>query len=110
MQPSAFIGWVFVLDASLFTAWALAFKGREVLPKEPRIWALGLVAGCASVGAYWIAVWAMTIAPIALVAALRETSVLFAVLIGVLFLKERSDKGKIAAAIVIVSGVILMRF
>jgi drug/metabolite transporter (DMT)-like permease len=110
MQPSAFIGWVFVLDASLFTLWALAFKGFEILPKQPRVWALGLIAGSASVGAYWIAVWAMTVAPIALIATLRETSVLFAVLIGVLYLKERYDKTKVLAAFVIVCGVVLMRF
>ncbi len=110
MQPSAFIGWVFVLDASLFTLWAVAFKGFDVLPKQPRIWALGLAAGSASVGAYWIAVWAMTVAPIALIATLRETSVLFAVLIGVLYLKERYDKTKVLAAFVIVCGVVMMRF
>ncbi len=110
MSPSAYIGWIFFLDASMFTVWALAFKGLKVIPKEPRVLALGLLAGTASVGAYWIAVWAMTVAPIALVAALRETSVLFAVLIGVFFLKEKADKGKIIAALVIVSGVILMRF
>jgi len=110
MQPSAFIGWVFVLDASLFTLWAVAFKGFDVLPKQPRIWALGLAAGSASVGAYWIAVWAMTVAPIALIATLRETSVLFAVLIGVLYLKERYDKTKVWAAFVIVCGVVMMRF
>jgi drug/metabolite transporter (DMT)-like permease len=109
LQPSAFIGWVFVLDASLFTAWALVFKGTRVLPKEPRLWILGLIAGGASVAAYWIAVWAMTVAPIALVASLRETSVLFAVLIGVLFLKEKSDKGKVIAAMVIVAGVMMTR-
>lgn len=110
LQPSAFVGWVFVLDASLFTLWALIFKGTKVLPRTPRVWALGLVAGAASVLAYWIAVWAMTVAPIALVATLRETSVLFAVLIGVVFLKERYDRGKVIAAIVIICGVVLMRF
>ncbi len=110
MSPSAYIGWIFLLDASMFTVWALTFKGLKVIPKEPRVLALGLLAGTASVGAYWIAVWAMTVAPIALVAALRETSVLFAVLIGVFFLKEKADKGKIISALVIVLGVILMRF
>ncbi len=110
LQPSAFIGWVFVLDASLFTLWALVSKGTKVLPREPRVWALGLIAGGASVAAYWIAVWAMTVAPIALIATLRETSVLFAVLIGILFLKERYDKDKMIAALIIISGVVLMRF
>ena len=110
LHPSAFVGWVFVLDAVLFTSWALAFKGTKVLPREPRVWALGLIAGSASVAAYWIAVWAMTVAPIALIATLRETSVLFAVLIGIVFLKEKFDRGKVFAAMVIVSGVVLMRF
>lgn len=110
LHPSGFIGWVFVLDSILFTAWALAFKGTKVLSREPRVWALGLVAGAASVVAYWIVVWAMTVAPIALVATLRETSVLFAVIIGILFLRERYDRGKIIAALVIISGVVLMRF
>jgi len=109
LNASGFIGWVFVLDSVLFTSWALAFKGLKVIPKEPRVWVLGLIAGSASVAAYWIAVWAMTVAPIALVATLRETSVLFAVLIGILFLKEKFDKGKVFAALIIVSGVILMR-
>ncbi len=109
IYPSAYIGWVFLLDSVLFTSWVLAFKGTRVIPKEPRVWVLGLIAGSASVAAYWIAVWAMTVAPIALVATLRETSVLFAVLIGVIFLKEKSDKGKVFAAMIIVSGVILMR-
>jgi drug/metabolite transporter (DMT)-like permease len=110
MQPSAFIGWVFLLDSVLFTSWVLAFKGRNVLPNKPHVWALGLVAGAASVAAYWIVVWAMTVAPIALVATLRETSVLFAVVIGIVFLKEKSDRGKYIAALVIVSGVVLTRF
>jgi len=110
LHPSAFIGWAFLLDSTLFTTGALIFKGSQVLPKRPRIWAWGLMAGAASVGAYWIAVWAMTMAPIALIATLRETSVLFAVLIGVVFLKEHADKGKLVAALVILSGVILMRF
>jgi len=51
----------------------------------------------------------MTIAPIALVAALRETSVLFAVLIGVLFFKESMGKSKIIASLIIVIGIIISR-
>lgn len=106
---SGYIGWLFFLDAFLFTAGGLAIKGRAVLPKSTRIWTLGMIAGACSVGAYWIAVWAMTIAPIALVTALREVSVLFAVLIGVVFFKDKADAGKIVAALVIVAGVIAIR-
>lgn len=107
--PSGYVGWLFLLDAALFMAIGLAWRGRAALPEAPRAWALGLGAGALSVAAYWIAVLAMTVAPIALVTALRETSVLFAVAIGILFLRERADAGKIVAALVIVLGVVLTR-
>ena len=70
---------------------------------------VGSVAAVASYSAYAIAVWAMTVAPIALVAALRETSILFAVLIGWLVFGERMDRQKMLAAGLIVAGVIVTR-
>ena len=106
---SGYIGWLFFLDAFLFTVGGVAIKGHAVLPKSVKIWMLGLIAGVCSVAAYWIAVWAMTLAPIALVTALREVSVLFAVLIGVLFFKDKAMVGKIFAGLVIVAGVIAIR-
>lgn len=65
---------------------------------------------CASLGAYGIALWAMTRAPVASVAALRETSVLFAALIGVWLLKERFRMQRAIGTGVIVAGVIALRF
>ncbi|MDG1997579.1 MAG: peptide ABC transporter permease [Amylibacter sp.] len=106
---SGYIGWLFFLDAFLFTVGGVAIKGHAVLPKSVKIWMLGLIAGVCSVAAYWIAVWAMTLAPIALVTALREVSVLFAVLIGVLFFKDKAMVGKIFAGLMIVAGVIAIR-
>ena len=106
---SGYIGWLFFLDAFLFTVGGVAIKGHAVLPKSVKIWMLGLIAGVCSVAAYWIAVWAMTLAPIALVTALREVSVLFAVLIGVLFFKDKAMVSKIFAGLVIVAGVIAIR-
>ncbi len=108
-DASGYVGWLFMGDALLFTLWGLRSRGLAALPRSGRIWGLGLAAGAGSVGAYWIAVWAMTLAPIALVTALRETSVLFAVLIGVLVLGERADARKLVAAVFIVAGVILIR-
>jgi drug/metabolite transporter (DMT)-like permease len=108
-DASGYVGWLFFLDAFLFTVWGIARRGWAVFPRSASIWGLGLVAGTASVLAYWIAVWAMTIAPIALVAALRETSVMFAVLIGILFFNEKADKGKLLASAVIIAGVMIMR-
>jgi drug/metabolite transporter (DMT)-like permease len=98
-----------VADGLIFTLEMLALRGTSVLPRDRRAWALGSVASLASYGAYAVSIWAMTLAPIAVVAALRETSILFAVLIGWLVFGERMDRGKAMAAGVIVAGVLLTR-
>jgi phosphonate utilization associated putative membrane protein len=72
-------------------------------------WPLALVGSSASLGAYGIALWAMTKAPVASVAALRETSVLFATLIGVLMLKERFRLQRLLGAGAVVVGVMALR-
>ena len=87
----------------------VALKGRGVLRASVRTWAVIGIAGVASYLAYAIVVWAMTQAPIALVAALRETSILFAVLIGWLVFGEKMDRGKAIAAVLIVAGAVLTR-
>ena len=105
----AYVGWLFTLDAVFFTPVCIALRGKSVLRASGKVWAIGGLAATASYGAYAIAVWAMTVAPIALVAALRETSILFAVLIGWLVFGERMDKQKAVAAALIVAGVIVTR-
>ena len=105
----AYVGWLFTLDAMFFTPVCIALRGKSVLRASGKVWAIGSLAATASYGAYAIAVWAMTVAPIALVAALRETSILFAVLIGWLVFGERMDKQKAVAAALIVAGVIITR-
>jgi drug/metabolite transporter (DMT)-like permease len=62
-----------------------------------------------STAAYAIAIWAMTVAPIALVAALRETSVLFAALLGTVLLREPVLPARVAAACLVLAGVVLVR-
>lgn len=105
----SYVAWLFVFDALIFTPVSMALKGTVVLRASPRVWVYGSFAAAGSYGAYAIAVWAMTVAPIALVAALRETSILFAVLIGWVIFKEPMTRGKILAVVMIVAGVILMR-
>ncbi|WP_415183897.1 EamA family transporter [Phaeovulum sp.] len=105
----AYVGWIFILDGILFSVGMVAWKGRGMLSGGLRGWALGGFASAASYGAYAISVWAMTVAPIAVVAALRETSILFAVLIGWLVFHERMTPTKAMAAVMIVAGVILTR-
>jgi len=104
-----YIAWVFVVDGAFFAAGMLAWKGFDVVPRQRKAWGVGMIAAAASYGAYAVSVWAMTIAPIAVVAALRETSILFAVLIGWLAFGEKMTRGKALAALVIVGGVMLTR-
>ena len=105
----AYVGWIYVLDGILFAAGMAAMRGTQILRADARAWGMGAAASVASYGAYAISVWAMTVAPIALVAALRETSILFAVLIGWLVFGERMTRNKALAAALIVGGVVLTR-
>ena len=104
-----YVGWLMMVSAVFYVPLAIAMQGTAVLRAPLRAWGVGLLAGVCSFAAYAIAVWAMTIAPIAVVAALRETSILFAVLIGWLIFGEKMTRDKGLAAVVIVAGVILTR-
>lgn len=91
---------VYIRLKSPTTLTAIATKGRGIF-----IW-----GGGASFVAYAIVTWAFTQAPIALVTALRETSIVFALLIGVFFLKERLDLIKVFSTLTTLLGAILLRF
>lgn len=104
-----YVSWMFFLSAFVYVPCALALRGRACLPPERSYWLRGLIAALGSVGAYTIAVWAMTVAPIALVAALRESSILFAMLIGWILFKDRMDWQKAVAGGLIVAGIVFTR-
>ncbi len=108
-EAVAFVAWALAVTAVLYLLIALMLKGRTVLRADRRQWERGTFAGVASYLAYTMVVWAMTQAPIALVAALRETSILFAVLIGWLLFGERMGWAKAAAAALIIAGAVLTR-
>ena len=108
-DPVAYTGWLLIAAAVFYVPAILALRGRAVVPRAPRVWGVGLVAGACSFAAYAIVVWAMTQAPIALVAALRESSILFAVLIGWWVFGEAMNRQKGLAALLIVAGVVLTR-
>jgi drug/metabolite transporter (DMT)-like permease len=109
--PSAFayIAWLMLLDGIMMLAfgfwkWPRTFRGD--MQQNPILF---LVGGLLSTASYAIAIWAMSVAPIALVAALRETSVLFAAAIGVVFLREPVVGMRILAALLVVAGMVLIR-
>ena len=72
-------------------------------------WRSGAIGGALSLLAYGIVIWAMTKAPIGLVAALRESSVLFAVLLSWGWLGETLGRVRLLAALVILGGILLIR-
>lgn len=100
---------MFVGNALVMIAYFLIRRGPAHVAPMLRSWPVGLFGGSLQLLSYGIAIWAMTLAPIALVAALRETSVLFGALIAVLFLKEPLRPARIVAALMIVGGLVLIR-
>ncbi len=100
---------LFIFDAVAFTIVFVARRGVPGILTMQRAWKGGLTGGALSMGAYWIAIWAMTQAPIAAVAALRETSILFALAISTVALKEPLTKWRLMAALLIVCGVVVLR-
>ena len=101
---------LFVGIAPVMVLYALVRSGSGVLTDMARYWQTGLLGGALQLGSYGIAIWAMTLAPIAIVAALRETSVLFGALIAVVFLSEPLRATRVVAALMIVAGLVSIRF
>jgi drug/metabolite transporter (DMT)-like permease len=108
-NPNAYSLWLFVGIAVVMVPYALYRDGRKVLPTMHRYWPRGLAGGALQLLSYGIAIWAMTAAPIAIVAALRETSVLFGAAIAVVVLKEPLRAVRVVAACLIVLGLVLIR-
>lgn len=105
----AYAAWLIVLDAVMMLVFALVRFPSALNVGAREHWRLALFGGALSTGAYWTAIWAMSVAPIALVAALRETSVLFAAAIGVVLLREPLLPVRVFAAVMVVAGVMLIR-
>ncbi len=109
VDPNAYSVWLFLGIAVVMVPYALYRDGRDVVPAMYLYWRRGLAGGALQVLSYGIAIWAMTAAPIAIVAALRETSVLFGAAIAVVVLKEPFRTIRVVAACLIVCGLILIR-
>jgi drug/metabolite transporter (DMT)-like permease len=108
-DPHAYSAWLFVGIAVVMLPYALWRDGRDVIPAMQTYWRRGLAGGALQLLSYGIAIWAMTLAPIAIVATLRETSVLFGAVIAVVVLKEPLRAIRIVAALLIVCGLVLIR-
>jgi drug/metabolite transporter (DMT)-like permease len=108
-NANAYTAALFVGDGLIMALFAMLRRGPGVFVIMAPYWKSGFIGGALSLVAYGIAIWAMTVAPIAIVAALRETSVLFGALIAVVILKEPLRMVRVVAALLIVCGLTLIR-
>ena len=105
-----YIVWLFVLDGVLMLAFGIWWYGvAPMLAVGRTSWLLVIGGGALSTASYAIAIWAMTVAPIALVAAVRESSVLFAGLLAIVMLKEPIVPLRIISALIVMVGLVLIR-
>ncbi len=107
--PVGYTLWVCALTAPPVVLLALSQRGLGIFRQAAAGWRAGLAGGAATMLSYGVALWAMTLAPVALVAALRETSILFGAGISALVLGERLGPGRIAAVLMIAAGAAALR-
>src|SRR5262249_16294671 len=112
-HPIGYVVWLSTIQGWLFVAAGLAVRGpapmRARMRGVPGEMRFGLPAGILAAGGYAIVLWCMTMAPIAAVAALRETAVVFGVAFGVLLLGEPLGRRRIAAAVLVAAGAAIVQ-
>jgi drug/metabolite transporter (DMT)-like permease len=107
--PLAYALWIFTLTAIPLAGWGIV-RQRQALWQYARKHArIGVIGGFGAAMSYGLALWAMTLAPVAIVAALRETAILFAIAIAVFILKERLTWERAISGTLIATGAILLR-
>lgn len=103
-HAASYTGWVFLLTAiPLLTIFLLRDRAATTAYLRQH-WRRGLFGGACTLASYALALWAMTRAPIALVAALRETAVIFGVLIAALVLRERITRVRYLSILIVSAG------
>ncbi|MCH8621190.1 DMT family transporter [Undibacterium sp. TS12] len=108
--PAAYTMWIFLLTAIVLLL-AILFTDRQVFFRYIKgKYMLGVAGGTASVASYGLALWAMTLAPVATVAALRETSILFATAIAAWLLHEKISARRMLAILLAVAGAVVIRY
>ncbi|MFC4214592.1 hypothetical protein ACFP4H_04885 [Pseudophaeobacter arcticus] len=101
--------WAWGAFGHIFVAGFIGLRRRRVLAQIPaRSWGIGIAGGLVSMTAYGLVLFAKNFAPLGAVSALRETSVIFAALIGFVFLREGNWIRRLGAAVVMALGVALI--
>ncbi|MFJ1751704.1 EamA family transporter [Kitasatospora sp. NPDC088134] len=109
-SAGGYIAWMFLLQGTAVLAAVTALRGRTLLPALREGRAVGVAGGLMSLTAYGLVVWAQTVGDLPTVAALRETSIVIAALIGTLVLRERLGTMRLAASATVLTGIALLEF
>ncbi|SFR46372.1 DMT family transporter [Litoreibacter janthinus] len=104
-----YYAWLGIANSLIFIVFMAATTPQVLRDLPTKGLKVFFVGGAASFIAYSLVMWAFTKSPIALVTALRETSIIFALLIGVLLMNERLSLGKVLSTMITLIGVILLR-
>ncbi len=105
-----FVVWVSLVGSVAIVAVILVIQRGRPAPASRRTRAAGIVSGLLAYGVAWAVIWAMTVVPVPLVSALRETSIVFAVMIGVVVFKERLNLARLASIASTLAGAALLKF
>jgi drug/metabolite transporter (DMT)-like permease len=105
--PMGYIGWLFLLESPVLFA-ILWQRRRKATAFDWRVFGIGMVGGVFSVAAYATVLYVKTFAPIGAVSAIRESSVVIAALIGLVFFGERPWLGRLISAVIVAAGVITL--
>jgi drug/metabolite transporter (DMT)-like permease len=104
-----YIAWLFLLQSPVLIVMAVAVRGRSLFTGlGRRVWFQGLGGGVLSLIAYGLVVWAQARGNLATIAALRETSIVIAALIGAVFFHERFGRFRMVASAVVVAGIAVL--
>ncbi len=104
-----YIVWLFIIDGMPLLLFTAAVKGRDFGAALRETWKPGLFGGVIAFASYGMVIWAMSVAQLTYVSALRESSVIFAALIGVRFLGEPFGRVRLAAAVAVAAGAALLQ-
>ncbi|HEX7928838.1 MAG TPA: DMT family transporter, partial [bacterium] len=105
-----YTAWFFLFDGIVFFSGVAILRWRQLIRATPKTLLVPIGAGFISMGGYAIIVWALSLGGMASVAALRESGVIFAALIGTFVLKERLGSRRIFAASCVAAGVVLIHW
>ncbi|MFE7600639.1 EamA family transporter [Streptomyces sp. NPDC057494] len=105
---TGYVAWLFLCQGPVLPLLAWALRGRSLAARLRPVLGRGLIGGVLSLLAYGLVVWAQNRGNLATIAALRETSIVFAALIGLVMFREPFGRRRITAGALVVTGIAVL--